>query len=117
MEYVAQHFKFQLENIKIELIKCNKHVIQRLMKPTQPHSDKHNSVKEYWIIFKERDCLIRSVKQVFQNYKEWCQENDKPLQNEFKFRTFIRKNGYNNGGELLTPKMRKERKLRLVVQS
>ena len=69
-------------------------------KPSQLHSDKHQSTINYWRIHKVRDCQIPSIKQIFQNYKEWCEEQNVPIQNEYRFRNFIQKreNGYNNGG-------------------
>ena len=57
----------------------------------------HQSSKDFWIMHKETCCLIRSVKQIFELYRTWCLENNKAIQNEYRFRTFIRKNGYKNG--------------------
>lgn len=54
------------------------------------------SAKLFWTRYRD-DCLpIRSVKEVFQKYKVFTEENQYPLLNEFIFRTFIRKNGYCN---------------------
>ena len=62
-----------------------------------PQLTKHQSQIQFWKKYKEECKQIRTVKQVFQTYKEWCETNNHPIQNEYRFRTFIRNNGYNNG--------------------
>ena len=68
------------------------------------HNEQMNSVRHFWIT-KKSECLnIRSIDEVFNIYKNYhtLYENNigqkynfQPL-NKYKFRTFIRKNGYNN---------------------
>ena len=61
--------------------------------------NKRESTREFWKKYKE-DCLnIKSIKEVYKRYKTFCQENNLLILNEYIFRTFIRKNGYNNSGE------------------
>lgn len=70
----------------------------------------HNSEKDFWKKHKEECCQIRSVKEVYQRYIEWTKAHDRVIQNEYRFRTFIRKNGYNNGGDMVPKKKVKKDK-------
>ncbi len=54
----------------------------------------HQSEKDFWRAKKHECCNIQSVKSVYSIYKGWCLENNRVIQNEYRFRTFIRKNGY-----------------------
>lgn len=54
------------------------------------------SAKKFWAEHKQDYLSTRSIKAVFQAYKEYTIAHDLPLLNEYLFRTFIRKNGYNN---------------------
>lgn len=54
------------------------------------------SAKKFWSEHKQDYLSTRSIKAVFQAYKEYTIIHDLPLLNEYLFRTFIRKNGYNN---------------------
>jgi hypothetical protein len=68
------------------------------------HNEQMNSVRHFWIT-KKSDCLnIRSIDEVFNIYVKYhsTYENGigekykcQPI-NKYKFRTFIRKNGYDN---------------------
>ena len=68
------------------------------------HNEQMASVRHFWIT-KKSECLnIRSIDEVFNIYKEYhstyqnkAEEKYKfqPL-NKYKFRAFIRKNGYDN---------------------
>ena len=60
--------------------------------------DRQNAV-EFWRLHQNECCPIRSIKEVYQKYKEYAVTNSLPVYNEYKFRTYIRKNGYNNSGE------------------
>jgi transposase-like protein len=54
------------------------------------------SAKAFWEEFKDECSPIRSIKQVFAKYKDWCSTHQHPMLNEFIFRTYIRKHGYCN---------------------
>ena len=59
-------------------------------------NNRRDSVRKFWKDKKEECVSIKSIKEVFRIYKEYTEENELALQNEYKFRTFIRKNGYAN---------------------
>ena len=54
------------------------------------------SVRSFWNEYKDECIPIRSIKQVFTKYKDWCSTHQHPMLNEFIFRTYIRKHGYCN---------------------
>jgi hypothetical protein len=70
----------------------------------EEHNEQMNSVRHFWITKKSECANIRSIDAVFDIYKEYhsAYENAanikykfQPL-NKYKFRAFIRKNGYDN---------------------
>jgi len=68
------------------------------------HNEQMSSVRHFWQVSKTECINIQSIDEVYEKYKTYHQtyankagEKYKyPLLNKYKFRTFIRKNGYNN---------------------
>jgi len=70
----------------------------------EEHKEQMNSVRHFWITKKSECVNIRSIDTVFDIYKEYHSKYEnaanlkykfQPL-NKYKFRAFIRKNGYDN---------------------
>lgn len=81
------------------------------------HNEQMKSVRHFWAKHKEECCLIRSIDAVFDIYVNYHKNYENPADgkykfqplNRYKFRAFIRKNGYNNSGEvMITPSQKKE---------
>lgn len=52
------------------------------------------SAVQFWTECKDECTSIRSVKAVFTKYKQYAEERELPVLNEYIFRTYIRKHGY-----------------------
>jgi len=80
--------------------------------------EKRDSVRQFWKEHKEECLPIKSIKEVFAKYKTYCEEKQLQVQNEYIFRTFIRKNGYNNSGEKKkkNKKTKEEKKLAKLLK-
>lgn len=52
---------------------------------------KREYMRKFWDENYTLNRHIRSVKQVFANYKAWCVAENVPVINEYVFRTYIRK--------------------------
>jgi hypothetical protein len=75
------------------------------------HNEQMKSIRHFWHIYKNDCCLIRSIDAVYNKYCEYhITYVDKSIKyiykpiNKYRFRTFIRKHGYNNGGVMMTIK-------------
>ena len=81
------------------------------------HNEQMKSVRHFWANNKEECCLIRSIDAVYDVYTNYHTTYENPADgkykfqalNRYKFRAFIRKNGYNNSGtEMIPPSVKKE---------
>jgi hypothetical protein len=65
----------------------------------QAHREQHSNVKLFWKNQKDECCQIKQIDKVYDMYVKYHIENKEnkynPM-NRYIFRTFIRKNGYNN---------------------
>jgi hypothetical protein len=65
-----------------------------------------SSVRTFWLKNKTECCSIRSIDEVYNKYVNFYKENKQKYNyihtpmNKYIFRTFIRKNGYNNSNIL-----------------
>lgn len=56
-------------------------------------------MRSFWQNNKEQNLSIKSIDMVYKNYLEYLEKNNPsniPAMNKYIFRTYIRKNGYNN---------------------
>jgi hypothetical protein len=54
------------------------------------------SARQFWDQYKQECLSIKSIKDVFSRYKNYCRNHHLPILNEYIFRTYIRKHGYCN---------------------
>ncbi len=65
-----------------------------------PITANRQSEKDFWSQYKSEMCKIRSIKEVYRRYVDWANENERRIQLEYRFRKYIRDNGYCNSGEM-----------------
>lgn len=68
--------------------------------------EEKQSMKDFWEMNGKNYREERSVKKIFAEYKQFCQEKGVRMINEYVFREWIRRHGYVNG----QPRKKKEEK-------
>ena len=79
--------------------------------------NERNSAITFWCRYKEECLQIRSIKEVYQKYKQFATENNLLVLNEYIFRTYIRKHGYcNTIAEKDLEKVDKKKKIKKLLR-